>query len=165
MKKIMVTNEQMDKINKFVSEEDESINLNEGLMDDRYEQECVIDFNYGSNLTFEGNEVADIESVNMRVTFLIEVEHKSWGIKGISLYDIQGFDEIDLYLDVYEEGDDDFTPTSKRTKLKLEWDGVDVENTTGQGMIGIDQNVELDLENDSEGNIIVSKITVETFTI
>lgn len=165
MKKIMVTNEQLEKINKFVSEENDSVALNESLNNDRYEQECVVDFNYGSNLTFEGNEVADIESTNMRVTFLIEVEHKSWGIKGIYLYDIQGYDEIDVYLDVYEEGDDDFTPTSKRTKLKLEWDGVDVEDNSGQGMIGIDRNVEIDLENDSEGNIIVSRITVATFTI
>lgn len=167
MKKIKLSEKQMKMISEFVLNETDSTEevVNESLDNDRYVQECTVDFNFGSDLKFEGNEVSDIESIDMKVTFLIEVEHKSWGIKSIYLYDIQGPEEIDIYLDVYEEGDDDFNPTEKTSTLKLEWGGVDIEDNSGQGMIGIDRNVEIDLENDSEGNIIVSKIIVQSFTI
>ena len=53
--------------------------------------------------------VGDVSLYNdeMRLTYLIEQEHRSWGVKGISLYDIQGYSEIEVELHLYPEGSDD----------------------------------------------------------
>ena len=85
MKKIILTTEQLNKITEHVS----SQNLNESINNDRYETECTIDFNYGGELKYNGNEVELVEcSYKVRVSYLIEMEHRSWGIKDVSLYDI-----------------------------------------------------------------------------
>ena len=103
MKKIVLTTEQMDKINEYVSSEGETNELNEGMGDNRYEMKCELDFIYSSGLTFKGQEIEDIENLEYTVSYLIDSEHRSWGIKSISVYDVQGPEELELYIQYYPD--------------------------------------------------------------
>ena len=178
MKKIVLTTEQMNKVTEYVSTEDlGSTEINEAYGDDRYEEKCTIDFNYSSNLKLEGREIEDIENVEYTLSFRIDQEHRSWGIKDISVYDVQGPEELDVEVKYYSSkerdtgsawGDDtDYGPLLKEKyiKLKVNWDSTNYEKEQSSGMVGIDQNVEMELVNDSEGNIIVKEIGVTTLSI
>ena len=178
MKKIVLTEEQMDMVNNYVSqEESKSTIINEAYGDDRYEEKCTIDFNYSSNLKLEGREIEDIENVEYTLSFRIDQEHRSWGIKDIAVYDVQGPEELEVEVKYYSSkerdtgsawGDDtDYGPLVKEKyiKLKVNWDSTNYEKEQSDGFVGIDQNVEMELVNDSEGNIIVKEIGVTTHSI
>lgn len=165
MKKIVITEEQMSKINNYVSnEESKSITINESTMNERYEQKCKIDFNYGSDVKYKGREIEDIGyGLEYTLSFIIDQEHRSWGIKTISVYDVQGPEELDVEVVFYNEGSDD--PVDEYIVIKVDWDQVKYENEDVRGMIGIDEDVQIELGNDSEGNIIVNEILVTTYGV
>ena len=163
MKKIVLTTEQMDKINEYVSSEGETKELNESLNNERYEMKCEIDFNYRSDLMYKGQEIEDIENLEYNVNYLIESEHRSWGIKSISVYDVQGPEELELYIQYYPEGSDDITEVT--VPLKIDWDAADYDQQDPRGMIGIDENIEIELVNDSDGNIVAQSINIITYSL
>jgi len=163
MKKIVLTTEQMDKINEYVSSDGETNELKEGMGDNRYEQKCELDFIYSSGLTFKGQEIEDIGNLEYTVNYLIESEHRSWGIKSISVYDVQGPEELELYVQYYPEGSED--PTDATIKVKIDWDSADYDQQEPRGIIGIDENIEIELENDSDGNIVASSINIITYSL
>ena len=163
MKKIVLTTEQMDKINEYVSSEGETKELNESLNNERYEMKCEIDFNYRSDLMYKGQEIEDIENLEYNVNYLIESEHRSWGIKSISVYDVQGPEELELYIQYYPEGSDDITEVT--VPLKIDWDAADYDQEVPRGIIGIDKNIEIELVNDSDGNIVAQSINIITYSL
>jgi hypothetical protein len=163
MKKIVLTTEQMDKINEYVSSEGETKELNESLNNERYEMKCEIDFNYRSDLMYKGQEIEDIENLEYNVNYLIESEHRSWGIKSISVYDVQGPEELELYIQYYPEGSDDITEVT--VPLKIDWDAADYDHEDPRGIIGIDKNIEIELVNDSDGNIVAQSINIITYSL
>jgi hypothetical protein len=97
---------------------------------------------------------------DMKVTYLIEMEHRSWGIKGISLYSIQGPSEIELTITPQVEDGEDIEIT-----VPLNWENVEEETQEGEGVITIGNEIELTLGNDESGNIIVSSIHVPVYTL
>ena len=165
MKKIVLTTEQMDKVTEYVSNENlESTEINESLNDDRYEMKCKIDFNYASDLKFKGQEIEDIGyGLEYTLSFRIDQEHRSWGIKNMSVYDVQGPEELEVEVVFYPEGSDD--PKEEYITLKVDWDSTDYQSEEPKGMIGIDEDVEMELVNDSEGNIVVKEISIITYSI
>ncbi len=154
----------MSKINDYVSnEESKSTTINESIMNERYEQKCEIDFNYGSDVKYKGHGIDDIGyGLEYTLSFIIDQEHRSWGIKTISVYDVQGPEELDVEVVFYPEGSDD--PVDEYIQIKVDWDSTNYEHESPQGMIGIDRDVEMELVNDSEGNIIVKEIGVTTYS-
>ena len=69
--------------------------LNEDTDDNRYQRE--ITFNViTSNASFKGKEINDISSSKIRVSYVIEQDIRSWGIKDISLYAINGPTEVEV---------------------------------------------------------------------
>ena len=153
----------MDKINEYVSSEGETKELNESLNNERYEMKCEIDFNYRSDLMYKGQEIEDIENLEYNVNYLIESEHRSWGIKSISVYDVQGPEELELYIQYYPEGSDDITEVT--VPLKIDWDAADYDQQDPRGIIGIDENIEIELVNDSDGNIVAQSINIITYSL
>lgn len=97
---------------------------------------------------------------DMKVSYLIEMEHRSWGIKGISLYSIQGPSEIELTITPQVEDADDIDIT-----VQLNWENVEEETQEGEGVITIGNEIELSLGNDESGNIIVTSIHVPVYTL
>ena len=165
MKKIVLTTEQMNKVTEYVSTEDlGSTEINEAINDDRYEMKCKIDFNYASDLKFNGQEIEDIGyGLEYTLSFRIDQEHRNWGIKSISVYDVQGPEELDVEVVFYPEGSED--PKEEYIIIKVDWDSTNYEREQSSGSVGIDQDVEMELVNDSEGNIVVKEIGVTTLSI
>lgn len=168
MKKIVITEEQMSKINDYVSnEESKSTTINESYGDDRYEMKCKFDFNYASNLLYKGGEIDDIGyGAEYTLSFRIDQEHRSWGIKNISVYDVQGPEELEVEVVYYPEGSDqDSDSVTEYAMVKVDWDSINYDSEEPRGMVGIDEDVEIELGNDSEGNFIVNEIRVITYSI
>ena len=68
-----------------------------------------------------------------------------------------------MYIQYYPEGSED--PTDATIKVKIDWDSADIDQQEPRGIIGIDENIEIELENDSDGNIVASSINVITYSI
>lgn len=113
---------------------------------------------YGAKIN--GNDIDWAVCSDMKVTYLIEMEHRSWGIKGISLYSIQGPSEIELTITPQVEDADDIEIT-----VPLNWENIEEETQEGEGVITIGNEIELSLGNDESGNVIVTSIHVPVYTL
>ena len=126
---------------------------------ERYGREVSVSVGtYGAKIN--GEDIDWAVCSNMKVTYLIEMEHRSWGIKGISLYSIQGPSEIELTITPQVEDADDIDIT-----VPLNWENVEEETQEGEGVITIGNEIEVSLGNDESGNLIVSSIHVPVYTL
>lgn len=168
MKKIKLTEKQMSMINEFVqNESDETPEpITEGFGDERYRRDKVNVSLYYSGVKFKGLEIGNIECNDIPMTFLIDQEHRSWGIKGISIYDVRGVDdEIEIQVNYWDGVDDDYDNQDDYVILKLNWDDLIVNVREGEGVVTIDDDIEITLENDSEGNIVVKSMEIDALTL
>lgn len=135
--------------------------LNEDTDDNRYQRE--ITFNViTSNASFKGKEINDISSSKIRVSYVIEQDIRSWGIKDISLYAINGPTEVEVEVNYYVDSDNTMDET---TVISLDWSKVIVEEIEGKGIITVGDEVEVYVGNDNEGNLIVNEINIVTYTL
>ncbi len=134
--------------------------INESAVgNERYGREVSVSVGtYGAKIN--GEDIDWAVCSDMKVTYLIEMEHRSWGIKGISLYSIQGPSEIELTITPQVEDADDIDIT-----VPLNWDNVEEETQEGEGVITIGNEIEVSLGNDENGNIIVTSIHVPVYTL
>ncbi len=143
MKKLILTEKQATKLmDKILSEE---------LLDkNKYSQEvsCNIDYH---RLTYNGNEIEWIPNVKFNVTFEIEMDGRSYGIKGISVFNFNGPQEIELSITYYPEGSED--PMDDTITVPIDWSNITTEEAN-IGWIGIDNEVELKLQNNERGELI-----------
>jgi hypothetical protein len=151
MKKIVLTENQVQMVKKHVTES--------AVGNERYGREVSVSVGtYGAKIN--GNDIDWAVCSDMKVTYLIEMEHRSWGIKGISLYSIQGPSEIELTITPQVEDADDIDIT-----VQLNWENVEEETQEGEGVITIGNEIELSLGNDENGNIIVDSIHIPVYTL
>lgn len=126
---------------------------------ERYGREVSVSVGtYGAKIN--GEDIDWAVCSDMKVSYLIEMEHRSWGIKGISLYSIQGPSEIELTITPQVEDGEDIEIT-----VPLNWENVEEETQEGEGVITIGNEIELSLGNDESGNIIVTSIHVPVYTL
>jgi len=133
--------------------------IKEASAEDTYRMECKIDINYHGVL-FEGQEIDDIETNGIIVSYIIEIEGREYGLKGITSHSFKGQEELPLFIKYYP-GTEDWIETEKT--VKLNWDNVEVEYNNGQGVYMV-EDLAIDLVNDGNGDIIVQKITVNVNT-
>lgn len=134
--------------------------LNE-VTSNKYNKDVNVSFNsYG--LKYKGNDIDDIEDVKIRLYYDIEIDGRSWGIKDISLYSIEGPKELETEVSFFVDGEN---TTSETIKFDVDWDNVELEEDSGRGIISIDDTVEVELANDSEGNLMIKLIKVTVFTL
>ena len=151
MKKIVLTENQVQMVKKHVTEG--------AVGNERYGREVSVSVGtYGAKIN--GEDIDWAVCSDMKVSYLIEMEHRSWGIKGISLYSIQGPSEIELTITPQVEDADDIDIT-----VQLNWENVEEETQEGEGVITICNEIELSLGNDESGNIIVTSIHVPVYTL
>ena len=151
MKKIVLTENQVQMVKKHVNES--------AVGNERYGREVSVSVGtYGAKIN--GEDIDWAVCSDMKVTYLIEMEHRSWGIKGISLYSIQGPSEIELTITPQVEDADDIDIT-----VQLNWENVEEETQEGEGVITIGNEIELSLGNDENGNIIVNSIHIPVYTL
>ena len=151
MKKIILTENQLDMIKK-------SINENED--DSRYRRKVTIDAeSYG--VTFKGQEINDLSAgYEVTLTYVIEQEHRSWGIKDISLYDINGPESLEFEVDYYI---DENNTESETITIPINWESIEIEGVDGEGMVTIGNTLTVSLKNDENGNIVIDSLQIKVY--
>jgi len=153
MKKVILNETQVDKLmNKLVSEQITENN--------RYSQEVSCSFGFSKRTTFKGHEIDWIPDTKFNVSFRIDMEARSFGIKGITVHDFQGPEAIDINVTYYPEGSED--PIDEEMMIYIDWTNVQTDDLADIGWIGIDQDIEMDLINDESGNLVVGGILIHT---
>lgn len=130
-------------------------NLNEGHLDtnDDYEVgDCEISLYY-RNVRYNGREIDDISTPQINFTFNIDMEVKGYGITEIFPYNPSGPSEIEL--EVYYDGESEDIIT-----IPLDWENVNEEKSSDIGWIGYENQIEIYLKNDENGDIVVDTMTL-----
>jgi hypothetical protein len=134
--------------------------INEGE-NDKYNQVVKLDMHYyGSN--FKGYEINDINQLNVRLFYDIQIEGRSWGIDGITVTSITGPSEVDIEIEYYVGDGEDAETETIIAPLKIDWSKANVYNSKGD-TITIDDWVTVELTNDSEGNLLVKAIEITAY--
>ena len=151
MKKVLLTESQLDMVKKHIQEVESN--------DNRYSREVKVSI-YSSGVKVNGEDIDWISSPNIKLSYLIEQEHRSWGIKGISLYDINGPSEIELSITPQVEDSDDITIT-----VPVSWDNIKTDIESGEGVVTVGDEIEINLINDEVGEIVIESILVTVYTL
>jgi len=151
MKKIILTESQTQKlVTKIISER--------YPMDDKFQADVECDFLY-HGVKFKGNDITDISRIQFPITFDIDVAYRSFGINGISIYDLQGPEEIEAEITYNTPGSDEYM--EDLLTLRLDWNNMVNANVDERlGYFGIGQDIEIELTNDDQGNVIVGSINL-----
>lgn len=162
---MIITETQLTKINDLISE-------NKVITEDsdnRYERKVQVRIGitpgYYQKLRYDNMVVEDITTDfnEMRLTYLIEQEHRSWGIKDISLYDIQGYSEIQAELHLYPEGSDDVMV--KEITIPLDWENsLETESVDNEGVITVGDVLEIEVHIDENGEL-KTKMSIEVYKL
>lgn len=149
--KLRITEGQLERIKSQINEQG----------GDRYNREVNVTFN-GYRANYKGKEINDILPTKVRLSYDIEIEGRSWGIKDISLNGIMGPTELEAEIEYFIDEDNTETVT---LPIKLNWDAVVREEEKGMGVITVGDDVEIELVNDSEGNLMIKEIRVTVYSL
>jgi len=125
--------------------------------DNNYRMECEVDLNYFGT-KFKGFEIDNISTSNLTVTFSIDMEGRSYGIKDISVYNVQGPSEIELEVTYYPESGDD--SVDETITIPINWENVEMEKDDELGYIGVGKTIQIDLTNDENGELVFDGVIV-----
>jgi len=134
-------------------------NVNEDINNNRYERRVSTDIEtYGVKIN--GEDIDWAVSGELNLNYIIEMEHRSWGVKDVSLYDIQGPSEIEIDITPQVEDAEDITLT-----LQYDWSNVERETETDKGIISIGSEITIKLGNNENGDVIIQSIHVPVYGI
>ena len=121
---------------------------------DSYSKNCQVELYY-SGSSFRGNEINDITADPIRISFDIEIEAREWGIKGISICNIKGPDELTLNVSFYEDSIESEFPNEVDTTITilLDWNSIEIEEYHSNGPITVDE-IYLELSNDNDSELL-----------
>jgi hypothetical protein len=156
MAKFKLTENQLDRVKKTILTEQN---------DNTYSREILISFSSNSNQRYDGMTIDDVDSwtKKINVTYVIEQEHRSWGIKNISLYNIKGPESIDVEMTLYPEGSDE--PVTKEVTIPLDWDNnLSISNEEGKGLITVGDVVNV-IVYVGENNLITTELELDVYTL
>lgn len=152
VKKLILTENQIKKLTDNV--------INENLYGDKFGAKVNCTFHH-YDLKYKGNDVVDVSPIEFHVTFDIDIEYRRNGIKGISVYNIDGPKTIETEIEFYPNSNDDDNVSSEIVELTVNWsEAVNSSNDESLGYFGISPDVEVELSNDNEGNIVVKEVKV-----
>lgn len=156
MGKMVITENQYKNLQKMINEE----------ASNRYEMK--VDVNVGTNGTYKYEDMVFDEATTyydeMRVTYLIDQEHRSWGIKNISIYDIQGYDDIEVTLYLYPENSNNSDDAvTKEVKVPLDWSKLNVETIQGKGIVTVDNRVDIEIH--VQDGKLVPELRMQVYTM
>lgn len=167
MKKIKLSEKQLGMISEFVQNELDVTpeTITESPNDDRYRRDGIEVSLYYTGVKYKGFEINHIDCTDMNLVFSIDQEHRSWGIKNIYIYGIEGEEKLELEIDYFANDNDDLEQSVETITVDLNWDNLKVNNSEGSGVVTVGDDIEITLENDSEGNIIVKSMEIEVLTV
>jgi len=151
MKKMIITENQLNMLKK---------QINEGAVGgDRYQR--IVKVNVETyDVKVNGEDIDWVTCGDIRLTYLIEMEHRSWGIKDVSLYDIQGPSEIEIEITGQVEDAKDVY-----LNLPFDWSNVETETETGESVVTIGDEITIRLANNENGEIFIESIHVPVYTL
>jgi len=151
MKKMIITENQLNMLKK---------QINEGAVGgDRYQR--IVKVNVETyDVKVNGEDIDWVTCGDIRLTYLIEMEHRSWGIKDVSLYDIQGPSEIEIEITPQVEDAKDVY-----LNLPFDWSNVETETETGESVVTIGDEITIRLANNENGEIFIESIHVPVYTL
>lgn len=151
MAKFIFTESQLESIKKNLSEDYPGTDNNYKV------GKCEVNL-YGTHkLTYNGYEVEEVSAPEIEFTFDIDMDIRSYGIRGISVYNPSGPSEIELTVFYY--GGESEDSTEEIVTVPLDWDNVN-EDEGSIGWIGYDNQIDITLKNDENGNIVVDSMTL-----
>jgi hypothetical protein len=136
-------------------EEEETINEEEGTFD--YQENCKGNF-LTFKSTYKGNEIDSVSDVEFTLKFGLYIEARSYGIKSMDIVNLQGPSELDVEVDYYPQGSEDYV--TETVTLPIDWSTVNMEKDTAMSYIGLAENVDFELANDAQGNLMIKAATV-----
>lgn len=172
MKKVILTEQQVETLMaRVIDEQVPAVSEPEySLEDTRYRMNCEFkfDFGYDNLIPYKGGEIDDIDNALAEVTFLIDIQHETYGISKMNVTDIRGPQSIKTTIRYYPEGtsseDEDWW--EKRVEepivIPLDWRKMEIDNL-GYRMnyVGVNKRIEVDVVPDGKGGLISKKIQVE----
>lgn len=156
MAKFKLTENQLDRVKKTILREQN---------DNTYSREILVSFSSNSNQRYDGMTIDDVDSwtKKINVTYVIEQEHRSWGIKNISLYNIKGPESIEVEMTLYPEGSDE--PVTKEVTIPLDWENnLSISNEEGKGLITVGDVVNI-IVYVGENNLITTELELDVYTL
>ncbi len=156
MAKFKLTENQLDRVKKTILTEQN---------DNTYSREILVSFSSNSNQRYDGMIIDDVDSwtKKINVTYVIEQEHRSWGIKNISLYNIKGPESIEVEMTLYPEGSDE--PVTKEVTIPLDWENnLSISNEEGKGLITVGDVVNI-IVYVGENNLITTELELDVYTL
>jgi hypothetical protein len=156
MKKIVLTENQLDMVKKHIAEE-------ESNNDNRYRREVRVSVGVNSEQKYKGGEINDVNpySSKMTVSFDIDQDHRSWGIKDISLHSIKGPESIEVEIEYYPEGSDDYV--TDEITIPLDWDNISIDKVSN-GLLTVGDEVDITLYISETGEYS-TEISMDVYTL
>jgi hypothetical protein len=153
MKKIILTESQLDMVKNSVNNNDV----------DRFRNEVIIKIG-SSGGNYNGLIVDDVRlySNKMTLSYLIDINYRKWGIDDIYLHDIKGPSEIDVILECYQEGSDEMI--EKDITIPLDWEKLYTEIYNNQGQITTNDSIDITLYFRENDNIEV-EMSIDIYTL
>jgi hypothetical protein len=148
--KIRITESQLERLR---------TNLNEEPLDDKYVREVEAKFYQG---TYKGYEINDISPIKIRVSFSIDIEMKSWGIRDINLGGITGPSEVEVEVNYYIDNDN---TEDAYVTIPLDWSKLITEKDSSSGIITVGDEVEIYLIQNEEGNLVVERMEMVVYSV
>jgi len=136
-------------------------NLSESGNDNSYSREVKVSINYYPGVLYKGMEINDILSANITLSYTIEIDARSWGIKDISLYNISGPSEIEAEIEYYVDNDN---TSSDIITLQLDWSKLTTDKYNN-GLISVGDELEVHLKNDNNGNLFANDLNIEVYSV
>lgn len=127
-----------------------------------YQRYIKFNFNYGRT-KLKGHDINDVFlEPKMPVSFEVEIKSREFGIDGISLHNISGPTDVEVEVDYFVNSDNTDTVN---LDLKLDWSEqtLRLEPRSNNGVITIDDEIEIYLTNDDQGNLIVDYMVLIVF--
>ena len=134
---------------------EETINEEEGTFE--YQENCTGNF-LTFKSTYKGNEIDSVSDVEFTLKFGLYIEARSYGIKSMDIVNLQGPSELDVEVDYYPQGSEDYV--TETVTLPIDWSTVNMEKDTAMSYIGLAENVDFELANDAQGNLMIKAATV-----
>jgi hypothetical protein len=174
MKKIVLSEQQVKKLmDNVINEQVPATRALEYTMNDgRYYQTCEFDVPAGHDnmVKYQNGEIDDFYDGKGVISFLLEIDHQTYGIQNILIKDIKFPPTIDVTIRYYPEGhsseDEDWHKVRKEEKIKLpinwkntklyKWDdGKHIKH------LGISDKISVDVKPDGNGGLIGYVVEVD----
>lgn len=151
MKKIILTESQAKNlVGKVINEQSSNIG--------NYFMPVICDFEY-YHVTYKQQEILSISKTSFNLSFDIDIESRKYGIKGIYVGGFRGPSQLELELEYLPDNDPDKDPMETTITVPIDWQSqVSSIPDDTLDYFGIDEDVEIYLGNDQDGNIIVKNI-------